>query len=254
MTTVYKYRIKCTTENLIKHWLLLSTETPPSTCPTNAAHSVDLDSVAVVDTISERSVYVKQASTETGNNFMATSKIIAGATGPNVETFTTISWPHPIVALTTRAFIEEIHRGDKIDNAVAPNTVIGYLTTNEATGATGLHVSQTVIDNTMIGYYLSLLDTNNMSTFDCGRVIGKNDTTNVVYIENALNATYTTLTYIKQTIYVIKDYIASAPGVHEIGSKRIYGSYLPANTPVRVSYTNNGNVAKTLIVYIEYMY
>ena len=43
MSTIYKFQIYCITE---KKWKVTYGPTPPTTCPTNTAHDVNLDNVA----------------------------------------------------------------------------------------------------------------------------------------------------------------------------------------------------------------
>lgn len=45
---ILKYKIHCNSENADKVWFLPDTDTPPNTCPTNTDHSVDLNSVTVI--------------------------------------------------------------------------------------------------------------------------------------------------------------------------------------------------------------
>lgn len=254
MTTYYKYQIKCSTEDIMKHWILANTDTAPTTCPTDCAHTVDLNTVAVVEIISPNIVDIKQGSQETGQNFCSESITIDVATGPNVTTEYSLSWPIGLIVLLVRTYVEEIHRDDVVTNVVAPNTIIGILTATEETGANTLHVSSTVIDNTMIGYNLGLLNTNNGHTNDCGRVVAIDKTNNIVTIETALTETFQAVTYVRQTIYTIRNYRLSGSSTQNIGLKRLYGSYLPANVPVKVRYTNNSAVAKKFVVYVDYMY
>jgi hypothetical protein len=48
----------------------------------------------------------------------------------------------------------------------------------------------------------------------------------------------------------------SGPGVppYTIGGAKIGGSYIPANTTVRITYVNSNNVAKTFRGGVEYLY
>lgn len=47
MSDIYKYNIRCVTEDAIKNWFLSEGDPSPTTCPTNTSHEVDLSSVVV---------------------------------------------------------------------------------------------------------------------------------------------------------------------------------------------------------------
>jgi len=68
MATVYKYSIYCETEaTTVYAW----SEAEPTTCPNNTGHTIDTDSIAIVDTVAENHVYLDDVS-KTSDNFLQT--------------------------------------------------------------------------------------------------------------------------------------------------------------------------------------
>lgn len=64
MTTVYKYSIYCETEEATVYtWA----ESEPTTCPNNTAHTIDTDSISIVETMADDLVGLKDVSKTTDN-------------------------------------------------------------------------------------------------------------------------------------------------------------------------------------------
>ena len=115
-----------------------------------------------------------------------------------------------------------------------------------------INVNSTVIKHTMIGYYLSITNGVNLDKVD--RVLNIRD--NKIYVETAPATTYlaSSPTYIRQTVYPIKNYLLGQPGSHSIGESKIGGSYMPKDTIVKVTYNNNSDSEKSIVGSIEYLY
>lgn len=245
----------CTTDNTYEY--VWGTE-EPTKCPTNTAHTIDTGTITIVDEASSNMVKIKEENIATGGNYQATTVSFKGMTGPTGTSYTIdFSWPIPVNVLDIHMQTEEIHRFDEIKLTVAPNTIIGILTDDVCNGATGLDVSQTVIDNTMLGYYLEITD--GAKLLDCGQVISIDTTNNRLVTETLPSETYLAFspTYVRQTVYVIKDFMLSAPQKEIIGEGKIGGSYIPANVIVRAIYKTNSTSIdnpKYLTGMIEYLY
>ena len=118
-----------------------------------------------------------------------------------------------------------------------------------------LYVSPTVIDNTMLGYYMNLF--NGLKTNDMGRVVGINSELRAIYMENAPTDIFLASgpTYVRQTVKPIPKYELSGPWEHVIGSNKIGGSYIPTDVVITVTYQNNSvDTDKYFLGNIEYLY
>jgi len=254
-TEYYTYRLWCTTDSKYEYWILNENDPSPTKCPTDGDHTIDTSSIAIIKTISDNIVTVKEESVDTGANYMTESIVICGDTGPDVTTTHDFSWPFPISVLDIQFVAEEINRGDQITLSVGPDTIVGALTNHAATGATGLNVSQTVIDNSMVGFYIDLF-TPPSTIEDLGRIVSMDKINNIIYCENATSSYFSAAgpTYVRQTVYVIRNYTIGPPQRYPIGDSKIGGSYVPANTIVRVGYINKGDTSRALTPIIEYLY
>lgn len=260
MATYYKYRVRCTTDNVYEYWILSSNDSVPTTCPKNTFHTIDTAQTIIVDTIEENEVVIKEELTPTGGNFRCHSVLINAV--KNTITSNTSYWPFPISALSLNFLTEEVHRGDTISATIGEDIVIGYISVdvspstewvpqNYTVGQTvkytdpvygariytcitdtlsndipinisywkhGLEISvnQTVIDNCGIGYYIKLDDGNNNNNVE--RIISVDKEYKKIYVEKNLTNSFlaSTPTYIKQTIYLLKDYHLETPWEHNI--------------------------------------
>ena len=295
MTTVYKYRIYCNTDN---KWEYVWSETAPTTCPTNTAHSVNSTSVSVVETSSTSVVEIKEESTPTGGHFSSTT--VSFDCPPNTTTGQDTSWPINISALNVDFITDESQRGDIVEMMVGKNTIIGALAgfvnpcstwtsqnytagqivmydngtktlpytctvdtvSNEAPTDTNywamgfrVAVSSTVVQYTKVGFYLNFFD--GVNSDDMGRVLMVDTVNNYVFMENNPTNSFSPVspTYVRQTVYQIKDYEIGPPWEREIGASKIGGSHVPKCTKVRIEYTNKSLTdTKRFVGHVEYLY
>ncbi len=291
MTTLYKYRIYCITDSKYEY---IWAETEPTTCPTNTAHTIDSNSITIVETREPEEIKIKEEITPTGAHFAATTIKINAI--QNTITSSTISFPFPISALSIEFVTTTDHYEDIINMVTGKDTIIGNIVANvsPATAWTsqnytegqtvtynskvytcilntvsnevptdttywqhGLRVpvSQSVIDNTSIGYFIKLDDLTNND--DTERIIKIDTTNNYIYVEINPTNSYlaATPTYIRQSVYTIRNYDIGPAWEHEIGASKIGGSYIPANVLVTIEYDNKSvTTDKVLIGRVEYLY
>ena len=249
--TVFYYKIWCTTDSQYEYvWL----EDEPTVCPVNNTHTVDLNSISIENEVNTNEIKIQEESVPTGGNFMAECRTIICATGPGSVTEYEVIRPFPINALNITLVTTDENEGDECDLCVAPNTVIGVITANGATGATGINVNSTVIDNAMVGYYLNL--TNGVDLHDCGRIIAINKEASSISWENALPYSFSAAspTYVRVTVFVVSNYTIGPANNYDIGANKIGGSYVPANTRILAKITNNSPYEKKLTAQFEYLY
>jgi hypothetical protein len=291
MTTVYVYRIYCETDS--KYELVWGT-TPPTKCPIETSHTVDLSSVTVVQVIDPNETTIKEETVPTGGNYASETLHVDAIA--NSTTISTESFGFPISALTIRYVSTSEHYLDEITVSVDKDRIIGALTANVAPATTWvsqnyvignavnynnklysciqntvsnevptnlsywrrglkLSVSSTVIDYTMAGYYITV---DNFTNADrVGRVISVDQTNNCIYVDTNLTNSFlaTTPTYIRRSICPLKNYIIGAPSEENIGIEKIGGSYVPGDTVVTVEYKNKSTTDnKIFIGALRYLY
>lgn len=251
MTTLNYYKIWCNTD---EQWEYRWDTVAPTVCPANNTHSVNTSSVTIEQQLSENQVTIKEENIPTGGNFIASSISFTAATGPGVTTTQDYSWPFPISVMSIKFLTDNVHRGDLATCSVGPNTIIGALAGTCATGATGATVTSTVIDNLMIGYTCHLFD--GAQLHNCGRCLSVDTNASTITWETPTTTSFSALspTYIQMTVYVVNPLLVGPPGLYTIGEDKIGGSYVPANTTVRVTYTNNHTEPQDIYALVEMLY
>jgi hypothetical protein len=251
MTEVNQYKIWCTTDT---KWEYVWGTTTPTTCPTNTAHTVDTNSVAIHKTIGEPFVTVKEEEVPTGGHFRAeTIHITAGNYEDKSVDFI---WPIPISVLSIIVHPTSGMEGDDITVRVAPDTTVGVLTATGATGANVLDVSSTVTDNIKVGYHACLAG-HTGAIADLGRVTDVNAAQGQITTEFPVTGWdfAPALTAVVQNVYMMHHHeIPTSAIPFPVGNSKIGASYIPANTTVRATYHNSSTGTKDFVATVEYLY
>lgn len=249
--TVNQYRIYCNTEaKNIYQW----GQQPPTTCPNNTAHIVNLNSISITDEQGPALFSIKEESTPTGGHYRTETETINAVAGPNVTTKLQYSWPFDISVLTIYLLPSAANAGDNLSITVAADTVYGILGNDVFAGTTVIPVSQSVIDYIAKGYYAALNDGTNADSL--GRVISINAINNTITVETATIHSFSasTPTQVQVSVKPV-DNIELVSGLqYTVGMKKIGASFIPANTMVTVEYVNKTVVPKKLVLTYEYLY
>jgi hypothetical protein len=245
--TLYQYRLHCNSEDaLVYTW---DTQ-PPIVCPNNNSHQIDIASISIIDTVATNNISIIQTTGDIQENYCCESKKItipANTTMSNVYT-----WPINIAILTVNWTSEEIHRGDIIDGYIAKNTTIGVNTSPVSQGDTVIHVSPTVIEYINRGYIVNITD--GISSINLGQCININKSASTITCEIPAITNMNPWSYIRMTIHNIRSMIIDVPGKYVLATKHLQASSLPKTTEVEVVYTNNSNIEKSFIFFMEFMY
>ena len=249
--TVYQYRIYCNTESAnVYEWA----ETEPTTCPNNTAHSINPNSISIVDQQGPTLTTVKEETTPTGGHYRIESKNIIANAGTSITTSLQFSWPYDISVLAIYLSPNSANDGDVITITVGEDTIIGTITADIAAGTSVIPVNSTVISTIAKGYYVKLDDGTNADSL--GRVIGFDSINNTITVEASTVHVFTaaTPTYVKISVRAVDQLELVANLQYTIGMKKIGGSFIPANTMVSLDYLNKTNVPKNLVLAYEYLY
>jgi hypothetical protein len=254
MVDVYKYRIECVTDSKDEHVWRDETQPVPTLCPTNSDHTVGL--IVKVDQLLHSSITIKEESVPTGGYFQATSICLHNINaGPSVVTSKTVSYDIPVSGLAFSFITESNQKGDVINVIIGKDTTVGILLDDVKVGDVTFNVQQSVIDNVFIGMYIKLSD--GLNDDDCGLIVSINDINKTITVNTATTHSFSLLTptYVKGSIYTVKDYHIGPAFCYDVGSSKIGGSYLPTGATITVEYTNNTNDSdKTLYIETERLY
>lgn len=251
MSKVLKYRYRCNTENKnIFEWRD-EADGAPTACKNDAGHTINTSSIAVVQTKEDKKVVIQEENVETGGHFQSRQfKLTAAA---NSWTELDLSWEYPVSVLDAEFVTIEEMKDDEIEVIVAPNTVVGAITSNVAATETVIDVQQSVIDNIEIGYSVNLYDGTNEDDLGYVIAIDKANLQITVSVEASQAFSAATPTYVRMSPKMVRNYTIGHAGRYTVGQGKIGGSYIPAGTVIRVRY-NNKHATDTKYFYAELDY
>jgi uncharacterized protein (DUF1499 family) len=245
--TINNYRLLCNTEDKQVYTWDVS---PPICCPNNNTHLIDTNSITIVDNINSTAVNIIQNTDNVGDNYRVESFPINVPAGQTV--ISNYKWPYNISVLTINWTSDITNIGDQLDCYVAPNTVIGAITSNINVGDTVFNVSPTVIKNLQIGYMVTIINGN--SNIELGECVSINSVTNQIKCTQIPNAPMPVGSYVAMTIHNVKNVILSLPDQIRLANKHLQTTFLPAGIVVRIIYKNNSNTDKKFVPFVEYLY
>jgi hypothetical protein len=259
--SVIKYRIQCTTTNTKQcEWLDIN-DPPLNYCPRNSEHTVDLGSLAIVDTVTTTEIKIQEEEkihTQGIYKFQGFDRVIPSGNIGDV-TAVSVSWPRDVSIINGWFYSTQDNIGDRVDANV--NATAGYVTANISANTSTFFVNNTVLDNIYKGYNVKITDFISKSDI-LGEVLSINTANSTITTTNNTINSYNTLavyggftTYIQMTSRVIQDLKVNCPCVrYAFAEKKLGGRHLPANTPIVLNYTNNSGNTKNFTFNIEHLY
>jgi hypothetical protein len=164
-----------------------------------------------------------------------------------------VSFPNHIQIWNTVIMALPSNVNDRVSISVAPNTTIGYLTAPVSSG-TVLSVPPATVQSPYVlaGAVLTLIDTVNAVQQEVGYLLAIDKNAYQLTVQTAVNQSFPAGTLVQMTIYMMRDYRFVLDGQIQFGGKGLKAKQVPANTPVRVEYTNNSTAGKTFNVHVEH--
>lgn len=169
------------------------------------------------------------------------------------EKVETITFPIDISIIRGKFIDVSGMSGDCINMTVAPNTIIGVITANSNSGENVLNVSPTVIDNLKVGYSVSITyDNVNIEDLGICTEIDVNNST--ITVEKNLSNSYNAGSYIQMSVVMVEDIYLTGANLQRFVEGSFKSTFLPKETPIKVSYKNNNASEKKFHFEIEYFY
>jgi len=232
-----KWQIYCETEQAWKYWTLDADAAPPTTCPDDTAHAVNLASVDEVDRRTINEIVVQEESVRTGGRFQSFTIEL------NADAQATTTYALPAFVNMSALAIDFVTTGDMMGDTlnlfVAPETVVGALTQNVGIGDTVLHVSDSVLAIVAPGAFLIDL-TDGVQTQSMGRVRSVDKAAKTLTVESAAvhNFGAATPTYVRFWVQMMRNWTIGPAWEYQIGDSKIGGSFVQQGVVVRCDYTN----------------
>lgn len=243
--TIFKFRIYCLTENNYNYtWDSIE----PTKCPNNTEHTIDLNSITVLDEVKSNAVSIIQQK-NTGEFYRAESRKVIAPVGLSNHDFV---FPYDISVLTVGIDTKVENKDDIVNVFISPNTIIGVLTQTTEENDTEITVSQTVIDNIKKGFKVIIFSGG--IYYDLGECLDINKIDMKITLSQALPQIFTVGSYICMSINNIKNFILCNDVHYILGQKTIKSTFLPTGTIVRLQYNNVGNETHNLYFSFDYYY
>jgi len=244
-TEVYKYRIWCVTENAyVYSWGTVE----PTTCPNNPAHTIDTNSITIVETVSTTAVTAE----ENSNGYFETTHIIMNVpTGSPGDVVTQdVTWPMDILLWKTLLTPTSDMIGDLISVLASPETTVGVAAVPINIGDTTISVNSTVTANTERGFLITLDDGVNKNV--CGRCTAVDAIGGTISFQTPTVNSFAAGTPVKISVYVLNNIRIIDTNIIDIGAKGFKGKTIPVGLILRIYYTNNSGTSKTVVWRAEY--
>ena len=233
-----RWNIYCVTEGAYQE---INSVNPPTACPNNNTHEVDLDRVEEKQKYNQL-VQIQEENVVglTGGNFNGhTRSLIVGEGETASDVFV---YPITVSILVGKYFCERNNRGDNFVINIAPNTIVGGIMENVATNDTVIKVSDTVPIYATKGCYITLFD--GAKSSNEVQVVDVNTTSfpKTITVSSGINTSFFwySPTYVRMTIRMTgPEYVLAGPTHYVLGSGKIGASTMPANIPIQILYTNN---------------
>ncbi len=243
--TVNQYKIYCNTESTyVTGWGTIA----PTTCYNNTGHTVNTNSVQIINTVQSNEVVINQENNAPANRFYVEALTVSSAgIGTTTASYTfnaSISLYSLTIAVPTVTF------GDKVSLSLNPNTPLGLITANVTAGDLVINVSSAVTKYIFPNMYIKLSDgTNTDANF---KVISQNLVNNQITLLNPITNNYSsTNTQIYLTYYAMYELPIVINKMYKFGSELINARNVPAGSVARVDYYNADASSKNIVIYFS---
>ncbi|ARR74928.1 hypothetical protein SAGO17_0008 [Mimivirus AB-566-O17] len=246
---LYEWNVLCDTEKT--HVIGFTNSSHyPEICFNNNTHIVS-SIPELVSKISNINVGIVEESTPTGGNYKSVSYKCDCVSGESIHDYT---FDYPISALSISFNSHSENQNDTLEVIVAPETIIGSITSDITASDTIINASSTVIENAQLGYYIHVSD--GINSDNLGTITNIDSVNSRITVKTPATNGFlaSSPSYIKMSVKVIDNFTFGYQGRYVLGDSKIGGSYIPTNTIIRVIYTNNGNTTKYFYPVIDYLY
>lgn len=254
-TTVSRYKIYCTIEaQYVEGW----GTTAPAACYNNNTHSVNLNSVQVIEQVASDTVKIKEDSIVIPRNVWIKDIRFTDVESNSSQTQTFV-FDITVSMYSFTLTTDDTNKGDEFTIAVNPNTPIGAITADLSIGSTTLNAPAGLLAYGWNGFELKISDT--VNTNDLGRITTIDKVNGTVTFTNATTDLFlANQGVLYMTYYTMKELKFGAPGTLKFGEDVIGGAMVPVGTTVSFTYKNNtmpGDLTdspKTFIVYLTLLF
>ena len=252
---INKYKIFCVTENtFVEGW----GDTEPTTCYNNTSHTVNLNSIQLVESVSRSEVRIKEDSAIVSRNVKIVP-IVFDNVASNTSQTQSFTFQYVTSMYSYMFMTDDFNKGDSITIAVNPNTPLGLITSDITSGDMVISPPAPLFAFGQNGFNVTVSDGTNTS--DLGEIISMDSMSQTITVEQAADNNFSSVnTVLYMTYYNMRNLIIGPPQCYRFGDDVIGGAAVPVGTTVTFTYTNNAvssNISdepKSFVVYLTLLF
>lgn len=249
------YRVYCIDEGtFVTGWL-----PDPEVCTAcfnNTAHTINTNSISIIDTISPNITLIStQFQGQTNGNYRREGKYMTITAGPGVITRQTTTFPYNIGMLAFSMSINQENVGDLVDVAIMPinNSPLGVLASNLTAGQTVIPIPIATLNYLKVGFNLTLQNNTNGVLEEEDEIISINSQNSTVTLKTGITSSFSTGDYISFIMTRCKNIYLNSPGNISLGNF-LRAALFPTTMQAQVRYTNNSNTSKVFAYASDYLF
>lgn len=248
---VNKWRIYCNTDNKWVYKWEQEGVTPRTECFEESSHTVNPDSMSVIEKISSSEVKIKEENKKTQGNYRTEGRrITAAAMADTVDRF---SMNYDINLTAIWLNVNDEHKNDILNCYYEPS-YRGTLVLDAMVNTSSVTVDPVTASVINIGHLICVPAINEKDVQILGEVVTKNTNTGVLTLSGNISKTIAKGTQVCIRINGVKNFYLSSTGRHCIGANIIGSTYIDKSGLMIFSYSNKSISAKNFCYELEYMY
>lgn len=246
--TIYHYRVFCQTESIfVRSW----DKEAPTHCCNNNTHTIDTNSITIIDSVSNNEVKILQ-SVPGFTNGLYKAEGFKLSIPANSTAYLDMSWPYNISIMTVNYTPSTDNIGDHVTGSASPNTTIGVITQTLAQNVSVINVNSTVLQHIVVGYNVKIVNQN--QSVNMGECIAIDTENSRITCNTSCSESIGAGSYVQVSRSIFKNIYFPTSNPINLASKSVASTAFTANTVARLTYTNTSNVDKTFSFYCEYEY
>lgn len=256
MTIIFLWRVRCLSGHGVQ---TVWSPTQPTVCPADSSDAIDPNDVVIIDSVSNDPIPVSDQRVM-GDPTLSSGRVATRdvtVTTPASDTNTEdVTFPIDVGILMVQWTTGGAFGGDVVDLHVGPNAALGFLTVAALSSATVLTVDSDVLSGIELGVYVTLRE--GPTANELGRVTAIDSVASTITVETATTDSFSADTgSVESTVRLIDAWTLTGAAGTEVplgqnGSRNV--DRIEAGTVVRLIYTNNGGLSRTLSAHVEYLY
>lgn len=252
MSKINQWRIFCNDENTWVYSWLDESSTGPVSCSNNTAHSVNLNSISIVDFISSNEVVIEEEKIKTQGHFRTEGYTF---TIPPNTTYTHVVPLNYSISLLEVLFTIKTENIGDVFNAFYNPAVYGLITSDITSPTNVLNVNAFILGYLKIGFILTIKRESDNYVEDLGEVIAIDNINNTVTLTRNTIGNFVINDKVFMKINGVKNVSFGIEGRHIVGGSKIGASFLHYTGTLSATYENKSLTdTKTFNYELEYLY